>query len=198
MNIILASQSPRRKELLSRMGLSGFKTMSPDIDENLGGGLSPSELVSRLSALKAQAVAERAGGDTLIIAADTVVAVDGAVLGKPSDALEAFKMLSTLSGCRHQVYTGVTVLRGEERYTEYEVTDVSFRELSEREIEDYIRTGEPMDKAGAYGIQGYGALFIQGIQGDYYNVMGLPVCRLGGMLERLGVHCMALVAERDG
>ena len=180
------------------MGLSGFKTMSPDIDENLGGGLSPSELVSRLSTLKAQAVAERAGGDTLIIAADTVVAVDGAVLGKPSDALEAFKMLSTLSGCRHQVYTGVTVLRGEERYTEYEVTDVSFRELSEREIEDYIRTGEPMDKAGAYGIQGYGALFIQGIQGDYYNVMGLPVCRLGGMLERLGVHCMALAAERDG
>ena len=192
MNIILASQSPRRKELLSRMGLSGFKTISPDIDENLGGGLSPSELVSRLSALKAQAVAERAGGDTLIIAADTVVAVDGA------DALEAFKMLSTLSGGRHQVYTGVTVLRGEERYTEYEVTDVSFRELSEREIEDYIRTGEPMDKAGAYGIQGYGALLIQGIQGDYYNVMGLPVCRLGGMLERLGVHCMALAAERDG
>ena len=189
MNIILASQSPRRKELLSRMGLSGFKTISPDIDENLGGGLSPSELVSRLSALKAQAVAERAGGDTLIIAADTVVAVDGAVLGKPSDALEAFKMLSTLSGGRHQVYTGVTVLRGEERYTEYEVTDVSFRELSER---------EPMDKAGAYGIQGYGALLIQGIQGDYYNVMGLPVCRLGGMLERLGVHCMALAAERDG
>lgn len=194
MEIILASQSPRRRELLERMGLSGFRTISPDIDEDLGGELAPSELVSRLSALKARAVGERAGADALIIAADTVVAVDGAVLGKPADELEAFKMLSTLSGGRHQVYTGVTVLRGSEQETCCEVTDVSFRELSEGEIEDYIRTGEPMDKAGAYGIQGYGALFIEGIRGDYYNVMGLPVCRLGGMLERLGVHCMRLAA----
>lgn len=194
MEIILASQSPRRRELLERMGLSGFRTISPDIDEDLGGDLAPSELVSRLSALKAQAVGERAGADALIIAADTVVAVDGAVLGKPADELEAFKMLSTLSGGRHQVYTGVTVLRGSGQETCCEVTDVSFRELSEGEIEDYIRTGEPMDKAGAYGIQGYGALFIEGIRGDYYNVMGLPVCRLGGMLERLGVHCMRLAA----
>ena len=109
MEIILASQSPRRRELLERMGLSGFRTISPDIDEDLGGDLAPSELVSRLSALKAQTVGERAGADALIIAADTVVAVDGAVLGKPADELEAFKMLSTLSGGRHQVYTGVTV-----------------------------------------------------------------------------------------
>ena len=106
-------------------------------------------------------------------------------------------MLSTLSGGRHQVYTGVTVLAGDEKHTEYEVTDVTFRELSEQEIEDYVRTGEPMDKAGAYGIQGYGALFIEGIQGDYYNVMGLPVCRLGRMLERVGVNCMRLAAGRD-
>ena len=126
------------------------------------------------------------------------VALDGAVLGKPADELEAFKMLSTLSGCRHQVYTGLTVLRGEERHTVSEETTVAFRELSEEEISCYIQTGEPMDKAGAYGIQGFGALLIEGIQGDYYNVMGLPVCRLGGILRQLGVDCLRLAAgERD-
>ena len=196
MDIILASQSPRRRELLERMGLTGFQVISPDVDENLGEELPPAELVSRLSRRKAQAVAAKAGGDALVIAADTVVALEGTILGKPADELAAFRMLSALSGARHQVYTGVTVLRGEEAYTEYEVTDVTFRELSEGEIEDYIRTGEPMDKAGAYGIQGYGALFIEGIQGDYYNVMGLPVCRLGRLLDRLGVHCLALAARR--
>ena len=196
MDIILASQSPRRRELLERMGLTGFQVISPDVDENLGEELPPAELVSRLSRRKAQAVAAKAGQDALVIAADTVVALEGTILGKPADELAAFRMLSALSGARHQVYTGVTVLRGEEAYTEYEVTDVTFREPSEGEIEDYIRTGEPMDKAGAYGIQGYGALFIEGIQGDYYNVMGLPVCRLGRLLDRLGVHCLALAARR--
>lgn len=117
------------------------------------------------------------------------------MLGKPVDELEAFKMLSTLSGNRHQVYTGLTVLRGEEMHTVSEETTVSFRELSEEEIECYIRTGEPADKAGAYGIQGYGALLVDGIQGDYYNVMGLPVCRLGRILRQMGVDCMALAAE---
>ena len=156
------------------------------------------ELVRRISAEKARAVREQAGMDAVVIAADTVVALDGAVLGKPADELEAFKMLSTLSGCRHQVYTGLTVLRGEERHTVSEETTVAFRELSEGEISCYIQTGEPMDKAGAYGIQGFGALLIEGIQGDYYNVMGLPVCRLGGILRQLGVDCLRLAAgERD-
>ena len=196
MDIILASQSPRRRELLERMGLTGFRVVSPDVDENLGDELPPAELVSRLSRRKAQAVAQQVKQDALIVAADTVVALEGTILGKPADELSAFRMLTTLSGARHQVYTGLTVLRGDEVCTEYEVTDVTFRELSEGEIEDYIRTGEPMDKAGAYGIQGYGALFIEGIQGDYYNVMGLPVCRLGRILDRLGVHCMALAARR--
>ena len=196
MDIILASQSPRRRELLERMGLTSFRVVSPDVDENLGEELPPAELVSRLSRRKAQAVAQQVKQDALIVAADTVVALEGTILGKPADELSAFRMLTTLSGARHQVYTGLTVLRGEEICTEYEVTDVTFRELSEGEIEDYIRTGEPMDKAGAYGIQGYGALFIEGIQGDYYNVMGLPVCRLGRILDRLGVHCMALAARR--
>ena len=196
MDLILASQSPRRRELLERMGLSGFRTISPNVDEHMDGDLPPAELVRRLSQRKARAVREQVGDACLIIAADTVVALDGTILGKPADERAAFQMLSALSGVRHQVYTGLTVLRGEEEYTEYEVTGVSFRELRPEEIEDYIRTGEPMDKAGAYGIQGYGALFISGIQGDYYNVMGLPVCRLGQVLEALGVHCMHLAAQR--
>ena len=177
MEIILASQSPRRRELLERMGIKNFRIVTPDIDEHMERELPPEELVRRISAEKARAVREQAGMDAVVIAADTVVALDGAVLGKPADELEAFKMLSTLSGCRHQV---------------------AFRELSEEEISCYIQTGEPMDKAGAYGIQGFGALLIEGIQGDYYNVMGLPVCRLGGILRQLGVDCLRLAAgERD-
>ena len=196
MKIILASQSPRRKELLERMGIRDFETISPNVDESAFRGLPPEELVRRLSAEKAAAVAGKAGEDAIVIAADTVVALEGAVLGKPADELDAFKMLSALSGVRHQVYTGVTVCRGGEKQTAHEVTDVTFRELSEEEIEHYIATGEPMDKAGAYGIQGYGALLIQGISGDYYNVMGLPVCRLSGMLSRFGVDCLKLAAQR--
>ena len=195
MKIILASQSPRRKELLERMGIRDFETISPNVDESAFRGLPPEELVRRLSAEKAAAVAGKAGEDAIVIAADTVVALEGAVLGKPADELDAFKMLSALSGVRHQVYTGVTVCRGGEKQTAHEVTDVTFRELSEEEIEHYIATGEPMDKAGAYGIQGYGALLIQGISGDYYNVMGLPVCRLSGMLARFGVDCLKLAAQ---
>ena len=194
MDIILASQSPRRRELLERMGVRDFRIVTPDIDEHMDRDLPPQELVGRISLEKALAVQEQEGNAAIIIAADTVVALDGAVLGKPADELEAFKMLSTLSGCRHQVYTGVTVLRGEERYTVSEETTVTFRELSAEEIDRYIATGEPMDKAGAYGIQGYGALLVEGIQGDYYNVMGLPVCRLGCLLRQLGVDCLSLAA----
>ena len=182
MEIILASQSPRRRELLERMGIKNFRIVTPDIDEHMERELPPEELVRRISAEKARAVREQAGMDAVVIAADTVVALDGAVLGKPADELEAF----------------LTVLRGEERHTVSEETTVAFRELSEEEISCYIQTGEPMDKAGAYGIQGFGALLIEGIQGDYYNVMGLPVCRLGGILRQLGVDCLRLAAgERD-
>ena len=194
MDIILASQSPRRRELLERMGVGDFRIVTPDIDEQMDRDLPPGELVGRISLEKALAVQAQEGKGPIIIAADTVVALDGAVLGKPADELDAFKMLSTLSGCRHQVYTGLTVLRGEEQYTVSEETTVTFRELSAEEIDRYIATGEPMDKAGAYGIQGYGALLVEGIQGDYYNVMGLPVCRLGLLLRRLGVDCLSLAA----
>ena len=195
MDIILASQSPRRRELLERMGLP-FRIITPDIDEHMERELPPGELVAAISAEKAGAVAAQAGPGAVVIAADTVVALDGAVLGKPADEEEAFRMLSLLSGNRHQVYTGLTVLRREQVFSQWEETSVTFRPLTAEEIEAYIATGEPMDKAGAYGIQGYGALFIEGISGDYYNVMGLPVCRLGQILGQLGMNCMALAAER--
>ena len=196
MELILASQSPRRRELLGQMGLRDFKIISPDIDERMDPALSPAELVRSLSAQKAAAVAAQAAPGALIVAADTVVALDGAVLGKPTDARDAFRMLTALSGRRHEVYTGVTVRRGADAVTEHEVTAVSFRPLTPAEIEAYIATGEPMDKAGAYGIQGYGALLAEGVFGDYFNVMGLPVNRLRAILARFGVDCLRLAAAR--
>ena len=196
MDIILASKSPRRRALLEQMGVRDVRIVTPDIDEHMDRDLPPAELVRQISLEKAQAVAAQADPNTVVIAADTVVALDGVVLGKPADKEEAFRMLSLLSGNRHQVYTGLTVLRGEQVFSQWEETAVTFRSLTAEEIEAYIATGEPMDKAGAYGIQGYGALFIEGISGDYYNVMGLPVCRLGQILGQLGMDCMALAAAR--
>ena len=187
MSIILASNSPRRRELLAQIGIRDFQILSPDVDEAVEPGLSPARMVEALSLRKARAAAGRAGAEDLIIAADTVVALDGRVLGKPRDQGEAFAMLSALSGREHRVYTGVTVLRGGQAATEHEETAVAFRALSPEEIRDYIATGEPMDKAGAYGIQGVGALLVQGIRGDYCNVVGLPVFRLGRMLSGFGV-----------
>ena len=187
MSIILASNSPRRRELLAQIGIRDFQILSPDVDETVEPGLSPARMVETLSLRKAQAAAGRAGAEDLILAADTVVALDGRVLGKPRDQEEAFAMLSSLSGREHRVYTGVTVLRGGQAATEHEETAVAFRALSPEEIRDYIATGEPMDKAGAYGIQGVGALLVQGIRGDYCNVVGLPVFRLGRMLSGFGV-----------
>lgn len=195
MEIILASGSPRRRELLERMGIREFTVISPDADESLKEGLTPAEQVERLSRLKAEAVAARAGADALIIAADTVVALDGAILGKPADKEEAFQMLSALSGVRHQVYTGVTVTRNGKTLTRHQVTSVEFRTLETEEVELYIATGECMDKAGAYGIQGYGALLVEGIHGDYYNVVGLPVACLSRMLKEFGVDCLKLTAR---
>ena len=195
MGIVLASRSPRRRQLLEQMGLRDFRIVCSDADETASPGLTPPALVEALSARKAAAVQHAAAAGDLIIAADTVVALDGRVLGKPADGPDAFAMLSALSGRRHQVYTGLTVVCGAQRLTEHEVTAVTFRSLSSAAICAYIATGEPMDKAGAYGIQGRGALFVEGIEGDYYNVMGLPVCRLGRILARLGVDCARLWSE---
>ena len=195
MNIILASQSPRRRELLEQVGITGFQVISPDVDERVEPGLSPAGMVEELSLRKARAAADKTGPDGLIIAADTVVALDGAVLGKPRDREDAFAMLSALSGREHRVYTGVSVLRGDRAVTEHEETAVCFRALAPGEIWGYIATGEPMDKAGAYGIQGVGALLVRGIRGDYCNVVGLPVFRLGRMLARFGVEPRAGAAR---
>lgn len=191
MNIILASGSPRRRQLLEQLGLS-FTVQSSDVDESVEPGLSPAAMVEQLSLRKGQAVAERVGPDSLVLAADTVVALGDAVLGKPQDRAKAVSMLTSLSGKTHQVYTGVTLLGGGRRVTEHETTAVTFRSLSREEIVAYVDTGEPMDKAGAYGIQGYGALLVERPEGDYFNVMGLPLCRLGRMLAAFGVEPLKL------
>lgn len=187
-NIILASASPRRSELLRQIGLVGFRIQASDIEETLDESLAPEEIAWRISREKARAVSKHARPDEIVIAADTIVCCGKSRLGKPKDKLDAAKMLKLLSGNRHQVYTGVTVAKDTEIYTETETTQVYFRKLEDREIEAYVNTAEPMDKAGAYGIQGLGAIFVERIEGDYYNVMGLPVCRLVKMLKRLGVR----------
>ncbi len=194
MRIVLASNSPRRRELLALIGLRDFEVIPPRLDECAAGNLSPAELVTRLSAAKAAEVSGLAPPDALVIAADTVVVMDGEILGKPEGGEDAFNMLRALSGRGHTVYTGLTVRRGAEIVTEHERTEVVFRPLTSSEIRDYIATGEPLDKAGAYGIQGYGSLLVQGVRGDYFNVMGLPVNRLGRILVGFGVDCLQLAA----
>ena len=194
MKIVLASQSPRRKELLGRMGLE-FVTQASKIDESAFDGLEAWELVATLSREKAQWIARQLDGETLVIGADTVVVRDGAALGKPKDAEDAVAMLLSLSGRDHQVCTGVTVCRGDRVLTQVEETQVTFRELTEAEVRQYVSTGEPMDKAGAYGIQGLGGLLVEGIRGDYSNVVGLPVCRLGQLVKDFVVDCLALAGR---
>ena len=187
MSLILASASPRRRELLGLFGIP-FVIRAADIDETMNPNGSPFEEVGRVSRLKAQAT-ERSAED-VVIAADTIVVCGDRVLGKPHDLQEAVEMLRLLSGRDHQVMTGVTVLKGEKAVTFTEVTDLHFRELSDREIARYVASGEPMDKAGSYGIQGGAALFCTGMKGDYYNVMGLPVCRLGLVLGEIAPELM--------
>ena len=182
MRLILASQSPRRQELLKLFRLP-FVIEVADIDENMDPAKSPYEEVARVSAMKARAVAHTA--DDVVIAADTIVVCEGMVLGKPKDEADACRMLNLLSGKPHQVMTGLTVLKGSREISCTEVADIYFRPLSQKEILAYVRTGEPMDKAGAYGIQGGAALFAERINGDYYNVMGLPVCKLRQLLEAI-------------
>lgn len=190
MEIVLASASPRRRELLTNIGLKDFKVIPAVGDEVIESDTSPESAVCLLSRNKAAEVAALCGGDDVIIAADTVVALGGEILGKPIDENDAAIMLSKLSGRVHTVFTGVTVMRGDKSITEFERSDVRFRVLTEREIAAYVATGEPMDKAGAYGAQGVGALLVEGISGDFFNVMGLPLCRLSRMLEGLGVRLL--------
>ena len=182
MQLILASASPRRQELLKLFG-QPFVVRVADIDETMDLTAAPFDEVARVSRLKAQAVPRVE--DDVVIAADTIVVCEGKVLGKPKDEADARAMLTLLSGRDHQVMTGCTVLRGDKCETFTEVTDIHFRPLTEKEIARYVSSGEPMDKAGSYGIQGGAALFCTHMVGDYYNVMGLPVCRLGQVLGQV-------------
>lgn len=180
--LILASASPRRRQLLEGLGLS-FEVRPAGCDESVD-TRDPQAMVLELCRRKAQACALQDGD--VVIAADTVVAAGGGILGKPRDPEQARRMLRTLSGRRHSVFTGVAVRTPQRFVTRCERTEVFFRTLSERDIEDYIASGEPFDKAGGYGIQGRGGVFVQRIEGDFYNVMGLPLCTLCEMLEEIG------------
>ncbi len=190
MAIILASQSPRRRQLLEQMGFTDFLIRPAQGEELADPNLDPGGLVEALSRQKALEISASADPEDLISAADTVVAVDGAVLGKPRDPADAARMLSLLSGRAHTVYTGVTVRRGTFSRTAHEATQVRFRPLTQSEISAYIATGEPMDKAGAYGIQGRGCVLVEGIDGNYHNVVGLPTCLLAGMLRQVGIDVL--------
>ena len=187
--MILASASPRRRELLSRIGLAF--TVKPACGEERGRGALAWEQVEELALQKAEEIAEEAGENVIVIGADTLVFLDGKPMGKPQDEKEAARMLSALQGRTHQVYTGVALIwsRGGEqrRRSFHECTDVTVYPMTQEEILAYIRTGEPMDKAGAYGIQGLFARHIQKIEGDYNNVVGLPVGRLYQEMKAEGI-----------
>lgn len=188
--IVLASGSPRRRELLERIGLTDFVVRVPEVEESFPGGLPPQEVVSYISREKAEAAAKLCGPGDIVITADTMVFLDNQRLGKPRDEAHALEMLTALQGRRHTVCTGVTLLQGAKRLTQSESTDVFFRSATEEELRRYIATGEPMDKAGAYGVQGRGALLVERLEGDFFNVMGLPVLRLARMLESFGVSLL--------
>jgi len=197
--IILASGSPRRKQLLEQVGIP-CKIIVSGADENIQG--PPNVQVQALALRKAVAVrstisikAEAAGStsdpNTVILAADTLVYIDNKVLGKPATATEAFAMLKSLSNRCHTVYTGVAILKGGESKVFVDSTNVYFRNLSDAEINAYIATGEPFDKAGAYGVQDKGALLVDRVEGDYFTVVGLPIAKVAAALRDIGVEVWA-------
>lgn len=189
---ILASASPRRRQLLGSIGLDA-QIIPANIDESAHAQLPPEKMVTQLAMLKATDVARSLRGETYVIGADTCVCINGEILGKPRDIADAKRMLTMLSGKSHEVYTGYCVVscKSGSAAAKYEKTTVTFRDLSDKEIDAYIKTREPMDKAGAYGIQGKGSVFIEKIEGDYFNVVGLPVCALTIMLrDEFGVEVM--------
>ena len=187
--LILASASPRRRELLDRFGVP-YEILPARGEEHSPPGLSPGETVARLAENKAAEAAAAAGGDAVVIAADTAVELDGELLGKPGTPRRAEEMLRRLSGRDHRVWTGVCVRQGDRSLSRSECTAVRFRALSREEITAYVATGEPLDKAGAYGYQGLASLFVERIEGDFFNVMGLPLCTLGLMLREFGVELL--------
>ena len=183
MDIILASKSPRRREILENTKVR-FSIKESQIDETIKLNESPKDTVKRLAYEKAFDVAKR-NTDRLVIGADTIVALDNEVLGKPKDQNEAYQMIKRLSNKTHKVITGISLINLKENkiIKDYVVSFVTFKDLSEDSIKDYINTNESLDKAGAYGIQGYGALLVKNIQGDYFNIVGLPISRLSDLLK---------------
>ncbi|WP_251549380.1 Maf family protein [Neobacillus muris] len=183
-NLILASSSPRRKELLETLRIP-FAISSSNVDESFNPDLSPDEVVMELAHRKAQAVFEE-NHDAFVIGSDTIVAAENQILGKPADEAEAIQMLKRLSGNQHDVYTGVSIVSPASSARFFEKTEVWFWELTDDEIRSYVKSGEPFDKAGAYGIQGLGGMLVKKIHGDYFAVVGLPVARTVRELKRLG------------
>lgn len=195
MNIVLASASPRRREILENTNIK-FDIISSSIDELVLEGESPCHMVMRLAFEKGIDIASKRKSD-LVISADTIVVLDNTVLGKPKDEEEAKTMITSLSGKTHQVITGISLinLENNKKIIDYVISNVKFKKLSENDINDYIKTKESLDKAGAYGIQGYGALLVEEIQGDYFNIVGLPISKLSDLLK---VHFnINLFAEGD-
>lgn len=184
--IYLASKSPRRQELLRLLGIE-FQILTEEVDETMDPSRPPEDEVRRVSALKAQAVTGRVSEQDIVISADTIVVLGDRIMGKPKSETDAVQMLRALSGNTHRVMTGVTVRCGSRAESVTVTTEITFRDLSDREIAAYVRTGEPMDKAGAYGIQGGASIFVSHLSGDYFNVMGLPVCTLTQLLRSFGV-----------
>lgn len=195
MKLILASASPRRAEILRNAGIP-FEICSTGVDESRLDNESPGDYVRRLALAKAVSAADKnpnLGGDALIIGADTVVVVDAAILGKPASSDDARRMLRSISGRIHEVHTGLALLQisGMQQRVVEEITRVHFAHLSDQEIEDYLASGEPFDKAGAYAIQGVGGRFVKRIEGCYFNVMGLPLARLWTLLREFGLGSSA-------
>ena len=182
--LLLASRSPRRRELLAGAGLAFELADSYDVEETYPEGLAPQEIVAHIARLKSDAAAPLVGPEDILITADTMVFWENDRLGKPRDEADALRMLTELAGNRHTVCTGVTVRKGGKAKAFTVSTDVYFRPCTEEELRAYIATGEPMDKAGAYGVQSLGALLVERIDGDFYNVMGLPVEKLGQCLTK--------------
>ena len=189
-HIVLASGSPRRQELLRRIGVTAFDVVKPEADESYPAGLTAQETVAHIARAKAEAAKKLTKPEDIVITADTMVFLDDERLGKPRDEADALRMLTELSGRHHTVCTGVTVRQGERSVAFTTTTDVYFRAATESELRAYIATGEPMDKAGAYGIQGVGSLLVERIDGDFFNVMGLPVMELSQALRAFGVHLL--------
>ena len=186
MRIVLASQSPRRRELFKAIGIEDFDVMPAAGEEVVRDDVPPYTAVELTAGAKAREVAEKCAKEDLVVAADTMVWLDGVFLGKPADEKQAREMLRALSGAKHTVYTGVAIVKGGKTVLGHEATDVYFRELTDAEIDWYISTGEPMDKAGAYGAQERGSLLVERIDGDFFNVMGFPLVRFYKMLDEMG------------